>query len=91
MSMGNGRRFARKSGRSRGTGWLAPALVSGGSLLGLGWVLSTDPLPPTPVYYHNCDAARAAGVAPLQVREPGYRPGLDADGDGIACEPYFGG
>lgn len=39
-----------------------------------------------PVYYENCAAARAAGVAPLYVWEDGYRIGLDADGDGIACE-----
>ncbi len=41
-------------------------------------------------YYRNCDTARAAGVAPLHVGEPGYREPLDADGDGIACEPYQG-
>ncbi len=34
----------------------------------------------------NCDAARAAGVAPIQAGEPGYRPGLDRDGDGTACD-----
>ncbi|MDC5699041.1 excalibur calcium-binding domain-containing protein [Intrasporangium calvum] len=37
-------------------------------------------------YYANCDAARAAGVAPLYVGEPGYRSGLDRDNDGVACE-----
>jgi hypothetical protein len=41
-------------------------------------------------YYPRCAAARAAGVAPLHVGEPGYRPQLDADRDGIACEPYSG-
>ncbi|HEX8759832.1 MAG TPA: excalibur calcium-binding domain-containing protein, partial [Pseudonocardiaceae bacterium] len=30
-------------------------------------------------YYQNCDAARAAGVAPLHSGDPGYRPGLDRD------------
>ena len=40
------------------------------------------------VYYPNCDAARAAGVAPIHAGEPGYRAALDRDGDGIACEPY---
>ena len=39
-------------------------------------------------YYRNCAAARAAGVAPLYRGEPGYRPALDRDGDGVACEPY---
>jgi hypothetical protein len=38
------------------------------------------------VYYPNCDAVRAAGRAPLLRGQPGYRPGLDRDGDGIACE-----
>jgi hypothetical protein len=41
-------------------------------------------------YYARCDDARAAGVAPINVGEPGYREQLDADGDGIACEPYRG-
>lgn len=38
------------------------------------------------VYYPNCAAARAAGVDPIYEGEPGYRSGLDRDGDGIACE-----
>jgi hypothetical protein len=41
-------------------------------------------------YWHRCDAARAAGTAPIYKGEPGYRDGLDGDGDGIACEPYRG-
>jgi hypothetical protein len=41
-------------------------------------------------YYRNCAEARAAGAAPMHQGEPGYRAGLDADGDGIACEPYRG-
>jgi hypothetical protein len=40
------------------------------------------------VYYPNCAAARAAGAAPIYLGQPGYRPGLDADNDGIACEPF---
>jgi hypothetical protein len=40
------------------------------------------------VYYADCDAARAAGQAPIHSGEPGYRAELDADGDGTACEPY---
>ena len=38
------------------------------------------------VYFPNCDAARRAGRAPLRRGQPGYRPGLDRDGDGVACE-----
>lgn len=41
-------------------------------------------------WYRNCAQARAAGVAPLHRDEAGYRPALDADDDGIACEPYYG-
>lgn len=38
------------------------------------------------VYYPNCKVAKAAGAAPLYQGEPGYRPGLDRDQDGVACE-----
>jgi len=41
-------------------------------------------------YYRNCAAARAAGAAPLYRGQPGYRPGLDRDDDGVACEPSRG-
>ncbi|GAA5514896.1 hypothetical protein Dcar01_03660 [Deinococcus carri] len=50
-------------------------------------------IPPTPApansgsaYYANCAAVRVAGAAPLLRGQPGYRPGLDRDGDGRACE-----
>jgi endonuclease YncB( thermonuclease family) len=36
--------------------------------------------------FANCDAAKAAGVAPLHRGEPGYSTKLDRDGDGVACE-----
>ncbi len=42
--------------------------------------------PDADVSYPNCAAARAAGAAPIHVGEPGYRPELDRDGDGVACE-----
>lgn len=38
--------------------------------------------------YDSCADARAAGDAPLVGGDPGYGPHLDADRDGIACEPY---
>ncbi|MFB8277709.1 excalibur calcium-binding domain-containing protein [Nocardia colli] len=48
------------------------------------------PPPPVPTatsaYYANCNAARAAGAAPIHRGEPGYRAGLDRDNDGIACD-----
>jgi hypothetical protein len=36
--------------------------------------------------YANCDAVRAAGVAPIHRGDPGYSTSLDGDGDGSACE-----
>ncbi|MFD5635217.1 excalibur calcium-binding domain-containing protein [Streptomyces sp. NPDC127077] len=39
-------------------------------------------------YYANCTAVREAGDAPLYADDPGYREGLDRDGDGVACEPW---
>lgn len=39
-------------------------------------------------YYRSCSDAWDAGAAPpLYQGDPGYRSGLDRDGDGIACEP----
>lgn len=38
------------------------------------------------VYYRNCDAARAAGAAPVHAGDPGYGRHLDRDGDGVGCE-----
>lgn len=39
------------------------------------------------VTYSGCNAARAAGAAPIYRGTPGYRPEMDGDSDGIACEP----
>jgi hypothetical protein len=44
------------------------------------------PAPAPDAYYANCAEARAAGAAPMTAGEPGYRPGLDRDNDGIACD-----
>ena len=43
-------------------------------------------VPGADVYFSRCAEARAAGMAPLYAGTPGYRPGLDGDGDGVACE-----
>lgn len=42
------------------------------------------------VWFRNCTEARAAGAAPLYRGRPGYRPEMDGDGDGVACEPFRG-
>ena len=39
-------------------------------------------------YYPGCNAARAAGAAPIYRDQPGYRVEMDGDLDGIACEPH---
>ena len=41
---------------------------------------------PGGTFFENCDAARAAGAAPVRRGDPGYGPHLDRDGDGSACE-----
>ena len=33
----------------------------------------------------GCNAARAAGTAPIYRGEPGYSERMDGDGDGVAC------
>jgi hypothetical protein len=40
----------------------------------------------TPLYYPDCASARAADAAPLYAGQPGYRPELDGDHNGVACE-----
>ena len=41
---------------------------------------------PQKEFYANCDDAKAAGAAPMYKGGPGYRPELDRDKDGIACD-----
>jgi hypothetical protein len=42
--------------------------------------------PPQTPYYANCDDARAHGATNIPQGTPGYRPELDADHDGFACD-----
>jgi hypothetical protein len=75
---------------------LRAALVTGAIAIGIATAPLANAAPtttsPSPApggsdaYYPNCAAARAAGAAPIYKGQPGYRPGLDRDGDGIACE-----
>lgn len=37
-------------------------------------------------YFGSCKDAKAAGAAPIYEGQPGYRPQLDRDRDGIACD-----
>jgi endonuclease G len=76
---------------------LRAALIAGAIAIGIAAAPVANAAPttttPTPapatgsdVYYPNCAAARAAGAAPIYQGQPGYRPPLDRDNDGIACE-----
>ena len=38
------------------------------------------------VYYKNCAQASKSGAAPITSGQPGYRPGLDPNKNGVACE-----
>ncbi|MEZ0493409.1 excalibur calcium-binding domain-containing protein [Kineococcus sp. TBRC 1896] len=50
-------------------------------------VLTPAPVPPhSEPYYRNCTEAWDAGAAPIRAGQPGYRPALDRDRDGVACE-----
>lgn len=40
------------------------------------------------IYYRTCADARSLGAGSIPRGAPGYRSALDADSDGIACEPY---
>lgn len=52
---------------------------------------ASTPTPTSYRYYRSCAAAHAAGVYSIPRGAAGYRPALDADKDGVACEPYIGG
>lgn len=92
------RRFSSWAFRSSSPGnWYTTVLLAGALAAGAFWIASelletTRLVDGTAVrqisYVPNCTAARVMGVAPIYRGQPGYRPGLDADNDGIACEPY---
>lgn len=45
------------------------------------------PAAPAPVHHvANCTEARRLGIAPIYRGDAAYRPALDRDNDGVACE-----
>jgi hypothetical protein len=69
--------------------WIAVGVL-GGSYLAIA---TTSPWPVSVTVRHllaaiNCDVARAVGLGSAVRGTPGYWPSRDADGDGIACEPW---
>ncbi|MBX3429708.1 MAG: excalibur calcium-binding domain-containing protein [Hyphomonadaceae bacterium] len=74
--------------RVRSALWVVVLAGAGASLI---WpYVRPRPALPADVYFRNCDEARSADAAPMLRGQPGYRSGLDRDGDGVACEPYYG-
>ena len=75
------------------------ALIALGVLIGGGAFLALDALKPPaehrellslrPVFYQTCREAFQDGRVNMRRGEPGYRPELDADQDGLACEPFI--
>jgi hypothetical protein len=63
-----------------------PPVTVGGADTDLIQPAATDIVPEPPPFYPNCDAVRAAGAAPIHNGQPGYRRGLDSDGNGTGCE-----
>jgi hypothetical protein len=88
-------------GLERGTGASSPpessatpepgtAQDQGAAYRSDGRATTTSAAAPTPTasaYFANCAAAEAAGAVPILRGQPGYRPALDPDGDGVACAP----
>ena len=54
-------------------------------------IFRVEPADPRPYrYFANCNEARLAGYGSIYANEPSYRPELDEDSDGVACEPWRG-
>ena len=53
---------------------------------GQGTPMTNQPVAQSGPYYANCTDAKAQGVTNIPQGSPGYRPELDSDSDGIACE-----
>ena len=67
-------------------GRAAVATQAQGAAVATGVKRAREPQPGD--YWRGCNSARAPGTEPIYRGEPGYRPEMDGDGDGIACEPY---
>ena len=57
-------------------------------MVGIG--LATAPAALADPPYRNCSEVHADGRYNIPSNDPAYRPQLDRDGDGLACEPYKG-
>jgi hypothetical protein len=64
---------------------LRAALVVISLIFGAGITAHSPALAAPP--YQNCNEAHADGRYSIPTSDPAYRPDLDLDGDGLACEP----
>jgi hypothetical protein len=87
-------RIRRWLGRRRSRRGLHPAAIpvlaalGGCAFAGFLWLISPfAPRPLMQVHPLNCAQARAMGFGNAEIGWPGYFAHLDADKDGISCEP----
>ena len=80
IAIGIGSVALTENGQARISSTIKPAAVAAGIVRARA--------PQTGDHWRVCDDARAMGTAPIYAGEAGYRAGLDADSDGVACEPY---
>jgi hypothetical protein len=52
--------------------------------------IDSEPMALADPPYQNCNEAHADGRYSIPISDPAYRPDLDLDGDGLACEPAKG-
>jgi hypothetical protein len=76
------------AGSTRDMSTMQDEAVAGLSGLAVSAGLARARAPQPGDWWSGCNEARAAGTAPIYFGEPGYREGMDGDGDGIACEPH---
>ena len=53
-----------------------------------GIEIGSEPMALASPPYRNCSEAHADGRYSIPSTDPAYRPDLDLDGDGLACEPF---
>jgi hypothetical protein len=57
------------------------------TLLIFGIEIDAEPMALASPPYQNCNEAHADGRYSIPTSDPAYRPDVDLDGDGLACEP----
>jgi hypothetical protein len=67
---------------------LRAALVVTSLIFGIE--INSEPIVLADPPYQNCNEAHADVRYSIPISDPAYRPDLDFDGDGLACEPSKG-